>query len=180
MRAPKIFLTSLRPWQQRILLILLVGTVGVALGLWQPSGPMPAPPSVFTDITGKQIDLQTLRGKPVLVTFWATDCHSCVEEIPHLAELYQQYHKHGLEIIAVAMYHDIPSHVVEMTRMKQIPYTVALDVQGKHAHDFGRILVTPTTFLISPEGFFVKEVIGKFTQAVMQSLIEQYLLKTAI
>lgn len=81
-----------------------------------------APDSTFTTITGKRISLSQLRGKPVLVTFWATDCPSCLEEIPHLIDIYQHFHPLGLEIIAVAMIYDPPSRVVAMTQAMQIPY----------------------------------------------------------
>lgn len=173
--APKLTLTPLPLWLKRLLLGILILTLGVALGLWHPEPPPPAPKVVFTGIDGKTTDLQALQGKPVLVTFWATDCHSCVEEIPDLIALYDAYHARGLEIIAVNMYHDLPSHVVEMTRMKQIPYIVALDVQAQHALAFGRILATPTTFVISPDGLMVKQIIGKFNPEQMRGLLEPYL-----
>ena len=51
------------------------------------------PNVTFTAITGKKIALKELRGKPVIVTFWATDCPGCIKEIPHLIDLYTQYHK---------------------------------------------------------------------------------------
>src|SRR5512137_1942547 len=64
------------------------------------------PNVTFSTITGKKINLKELSGKPVIVTFWATDCPACIKEIPDLIDLYKQYHKQGLEIIAVAMYYD--------------------------------------------------------------------------
>lgn len=155
--------SRLKRWQRRLLGVLLTLGIGIALGLWQPYTPqIPAPQLAFTDIQGKSQALAGWRGKPVIVTFWATDCPSCVQEIPHFIELYQDYHAKGLEIIAIAMYHDVPSHVVEMTRLKQIPYTVSLDIDASHEKAFGRILATPTTFLITPAGFIDKEIIGQF------------------
>ncbi|MGZ4982242.1 MAG: peroxiredoxin family protein, partial [Methylobacter sp.] len=65
-----------------------------------------APDVTFTTITGQKIALKDFRGKPVIVTFWATDCPSCIQEIPDLIDLYTQYHAAGLEMIAVAMYYD--------------------------------------------------------------------------
>ncbi len=164
---------SLPQWQRRLAWLGLIVVVGVALGLWQPYTParQPAPATVFTSIEGTLTDLKALTGKPVIVTFWATDCHSCVEEIPDLIDLYQDYHAQGLEMIAVAMFHDIPSHVVEMTQLKQIPYTVALDVDAKHANAFGRIFATPTTFLIGPDNTIVKQIIGK----IKPDLVRQWL-----
>ena len=110
------------------------------------------PETTFSTITGEKIVLSELRGKPVIVTFWATDCASCIQEIPHLVELYRQYHDKGLEIIAVAMSYDPPNHVIDMSKAQQLPYNVALDMQAENAHAFGDVSLTPTTFLIAPNG----------------------------
>ncbi|MGJ0485859.1 MAG: TlpA disulfide reductase family protein [Methylomicrobium sp.] len=116
----------------------------------------------FTTITGKKIALQEWRGKPIIVTFWATDCPSCMLEIPHLIDLYREFHPQGLEMIAVAMAYDPPNHVVEMTRAKQLPYHVALDLNSAHALAFGDVQFTPTTFLISPVGKIAEKSVGVF------------------
>jgi thiol-disulfide isomerase/thioredoxin len=166
---------STHPWLRRLLLGGGVIATGIMLGLWQPKSSQLMPPVIFTTISGDTLNLEALRGKPVIVTFWATDCGSCVKEIPHLTELYRRYHAQGLEIIAVTMYYDLPSHVVEMTRQKQIPYPVVLDVKAEHAHSFGNVLLTPTTFLIAPDGQVVSQTIGTFKPDVLQNQIEHYL-----
>ncbi|MCK5121992.1 MAG: TlpA family protein disulfide reductase, partial [Methylococcales bacterium] len=124
--------------KKTLTLFLLIGLVIVSLWLWQTKSITPAPAASFTSITGKKIELAQLQGKPVIITFWATDCPGCIKEIPHLIELYQQFHPKGLEIIAVAMYYDPPSHVVAMTKAKQLPYHVALDLKAEHANAFGQ------------------------------------------
>lgn len=134
-----------------------------------------APEVTFTTITGEKIVLNGLRGRPVIVTFWATDCPSCIEEIPDLIGLYGQYHDAGLELIAVAMYYDPPSHVVDMTKAKQLPYKVALDLDSAHAQAFGGIMFTPSTFLIAPDGSVVSQDIGLFSVAKMKTNIESLL-----
>lgn len=161
MSKPSLAVLSLIYNQRRLLLVCGIVLSGILLGLWQPYVPIPAPENTFISITGHPINLSALKGKPVLINFWATDCSACIKEIPHLIELYQQYHVRGLEVIAVAMYYDIPSHVVEMTRAKQIPYPVALDLNARHANAFGQVQLTPTTFLISPDGFILSKFIGK-------------------
>ena len=134
------------------------------------------PPDVtFTTITGKKIALKDLRGKPVIVTFWATDCPACIKEIPHLIDLYTQYHKQGLEIIAVAMYYDPPNHVVTMTEDQQLPYNVALDLKAEHAYAFGDVQLIPSTFLISPDGLIALKKTGAFDPAEMKTRIETLL-----
>lgn len=166
---------SVQRWQQRLLLSLFVLTTGILLGLWQRHQPEFAPAVTFSSINGEQLKLADLRGKPVLITFWATDCANCVKEIPHLIDLYQRYQAQGFKIIAVAMYYDIPSHVVEMTRQKAIPYTVALDLNADLAKAFGHVQLTPTTFLIAPDGLIATKIVGAFDLPGLQHQIEDYL-----
>jgi peroxiredoxin len=135
-----------------------------------------SPATTFTTITGETITLQALQGKPVLVTFWATDCPSCIKEIPDLIALYKQFHSQGLEIIAVAMAYDRPNHVVAMSKANNLPYRVVLDLTGEYAKAFGRVWATPTTVLIAPEGKVSKSFLGPFKLNDMQTRI-QHLLK---
>ena len=94
--------------------------LGALLGyLWlAPAGQAPAPQAHFEDLQGKQFNLQQLRGKPVIINFWATTCPGCVLEIPALVELYHKYSTDNLVIIGVAMDYDPESQVREMTRQK--------------------------------------------------------------
>lgn len=136
-----------------------------------------APDVTLTTLTGEKIALKHWRGKPAIVTFWATDCASCMREIPHLVDLYNEFHPRGLEMIAVAMAYDPPNHVVEMTRARQLPYHVALDLQSAHALAFGDVRFTPTTFLISPEGKIAEHTIGVFDYPSWQARIARMLNK---
>jgi peroxiredoxin len=131
-----------------------------------------APDVTFTSITGKKIALKDLLGKPVIVTFWATDCPACIKEIPDLIDLYTQYHEKGLEIIAVAMYYDPPNHVVTMTEDQRLPYYVALDLQAEHAHAFGDVQLIPSTFLITPNGLIDLKKTGAFDPVEMKTRID--------
>ena len=97
----------------------------------------------------------------MLVTFWATTCAGCAKEMPHLVTLYEEFAPQGLEIISIAMSYDPPNQVLEMTKRKQIPYPIALDIDGSVANAFGNVTLTPTSFLIAPDGTIVKHKIGK-------------------
>ncbi len=120
-----------------------------------------APDLIFTIIDGSQIELKTLHGQPVLVTFWATTCKICVKKMPQLQTLYKELAPKGLEIIGIAMAYDPPNRVLEMTEQKQISYPVALDIDGTLARAFGNVSYTPTTFLIAPDGTIVKHKTGE-------------------
>ena len=134
-----------------------------------------APETSFSTITGQKIALHELRGKPVIVTFWATDCASCIKEIPHLVELYRQYHDKGLEIIAVAMAYDPPNHVIDMSKALQLPYHVALDMQAENAHAFGDVSLTPTTFLIAPDGTIALQRTGLFDLTEIKNQLSTFI-----
>lgn len=155
--------------------LLLAGLLAGAILIGQMPTAMPAPEAEFTTLTGDQLSLKSLAGKPVLVTFWATDCPACLKEIPHLRELYRSYHRQGLEIIAVAMYYDPPSHVVAMSRAQELPYPVALDLHAEQARAFGNVRLTPTSILIAPNGRIVQRITGAFDLGDMKAAIENLL-----
>lgn len=137
------------------------GVVAVAglMRLWlQP--PRLAPRVVFVTLEGQRLALSSLRGRVVLVTFWATSCPACLRDMPQLVALHQELEPRGLTLIAVAMPYDPPSRVLLMSRQRALPYTVALDVQGKVLQAFGDVPGTPTSFLIDPDGRIVDRQVG--------------------
>ena len=148
-----------------------------ALAWLVPGEPEAAPDiSIFT-VDGKQLAFSSLRGKPVVVTFWATTCESCVREIPDLIDLYRKLSPQGLEIVAIAMDYDPPNRVLTLRKTRDIPYTVALDIHADAARAFGNIRLTPTTFLIAPDGRIVYRKIGDLPfdhlQQDIMTLLEQ-------
>jgi peroxiredoxin len=151
-----------------ILILSLVSLVIAGAWFWQTQTTLTAPNVTFKTIKGDSIDLIDLKGRPVLVTFWATDCPGCIEEIPHLIKLHQQFSPEGLTIVAVAMDYDPPNQVLAMSTAKQLPYAVALDPSGSLAQRFGDVKLTPTSFVIDRNGLIVMQKIGVFDLADMQ------------
>lgn len=133
-------------------LFALILLICVGYYWFSPTELQQAPMLDFKIVDGRTLSLSQLKGQPVLVVFWATSCVGCIKEMPHLIELYQELAPRGLEIIAVAMAYDPPNQVMEMRRRKQIPYPIALDIQGDVASAFGDVRLTPTTFLINSQG----------------------------
>ena len=141
---------------------LVVGFIASVAWLWlSPSGISQAPDIKLTITDGSIIDLKELQGNPVLVTFWATSCVGCVREMPHLIALYDELSDDGLEIIGIAMPYDPPNQVVKMISEREIPYPIAIDIEGNAVVAFGDVLVTPTSFLIAPDGTITKHTIGE-------------------
>ena len=132
-----------------------------------------APDFSVNTIDGQVLNLGTFTGKPVLVTFWATTCSTCIQEMPHLVNLYEELNNEGLEIISIAMYYDPPNRVVELSQQKELPYPVALDIEGKTAQAFGNIKATPTSFLISPNGMIIQKQVGELNIDQLRTEIKQ-------
>ncbi len=126
-----------------------------------PSGAKQVPSVSVATLDGGRIALDQFRGRPLLVTFWATTCPGCIKEIPHLIELHEEFGPRGLGIIAVAMEYDPPDQVRELIRRKGVPYQVALDDRGEAARGFGDVRLTPTSFLIDPKGRIVQHKLGE-------------------
>jgi thiol-disulfide isomerase/thioredoxin len=152
--------------------IALAVVLAVAAVWFIPAGLRPAPPLVGQTLDGRTLTLEQLRGKPVLVTFWATTCPSCIEEMPHLIEFYRELNPKGLEIIGVAMAYDPPEQVRALAAKRQIPYPIVLDAQGRIAREFDNVRLTPTTVLISPEGRIVHYRLGLLDMPRLRETIE--------
>ena len=141
------------------LFVLLTASV---IWLWvSPNGINRAPDIKLTITDGSIINLRELQGKPVLVTFWATSCMGCIREMPRLIALYDELADDGLEIIGIAMPYDPPNQVAKMISERKIPYPIAIDIEGNAVKAFGDVLVTPTSFLIAPDGTITKHTIGE-------------------
>lgn len=144
--------------------------------LWfSPAGLKPAPAIAVTTLDGGQVNIEQYRGKPLLVTFWATTCPGCVAEIPHFSELYRELGPKGFNIVAIAMAYDPPEQVRFMTKQRAMPYTVALDSDGAAARAFGDVKLTPTTFLIDPAGRIVQQKLGEVDTAQLRQKIVEML-----
>ena len=106
----------------------------------------------MTSIQGEKITSNDLLGKVVLINFWATDCPSCIAEMPDLIETYNKYKKQNFELIAVSMFYDPPSRVLSFSKNNKLPFSVVLDLEKKIASQFNGVTLTPTSFLIDHEG----------------------------
>lgn len=158
--------------------VSFIALLGVLLGyLWLvPAGQSLAPETRFTDLQGKKFSLEELRGKPVVVNFWATSCPGCVLEIPALNELSKKYAAQKLVVIGVAMDYDPESQVREMVRKKNMTYPIVLDSAGNIAKAFGNVSLTPTTFFISKDGKIYKHKLGEMTHTELESSIQSLIL----
>ena len=118
-----------------------------------------APDVSMTNLNGNVIETLQRNNKPLLMTFWATTCSSCVKEMPHLVELQNRYSQ-SIDIVGVAMSYDNIEHIHNIIKRRSLNYNIVFDQTGDIAQSFGGIRLTPTSFLISAQGQIVYQKIG--------------------
>ncbi len=174
MQAPTSGISSRSGWLKVIVALFVLAMA--AVGYFSFFSQQKAPDVMFVDLKGNRLSTQDLRGKVVMVNFWATSCTTCVKEMPQMAETYKKYKDRGLEFVAVAMSYDPPNYVVNFAETRQLPFKVALDTEGKLAKAFGNVQLTPTTFVIDKQGHIVKRYLGEPDWAGLHALLEQSLI----
>jgi peroxiredoxin len=144
----------------------------LAIGGYVAVNQKPAAPQVtFIDLKGQKISSDSLRGKVVMVNFWATSCVTCVKEMPEMVETYNKFHGQGLEFVAVAMKYDPPNYVINFTETRKLPFIVALDSGGDIAKAFDDVTMTPTTYVIDKDGKVLKKYVGMPDFAALHALL---------
>jgi len=165
-----------RPVVRRVLAVLAALGVAIAVGVYLALPQrVAAPEATFTTIEGQTLATADLRGKVVLVNFWATDCIPCMREMPRIVQTYNKYRARGFETVAVAMSYDPPNRVLDYARKNALPFKVALDLSGELARRFGDVQFTPTTFVIDRRGNIVKRYLGEPDFAALHALLESKL-----
>lgn len=153
-------------------LLLVAGLVWLGLS---SSLPELSPDLEFQIIDGRRIDLAELGGAPLIVTFWATTCVTCVKKTPELIKLYRELNPRGAEMIAVAMSYDPPNRILDFSRIHNIPYPVSLDIDGSIARSFSDVSLTPTTFIIDTNGEIVFSHTGDIDIALLKKKVSKIL-----
>lgn len=157
----------------------LVAPVLILAFLHGCSQPAAAPDVSFTTLDGQTRQLSSLKGKVVLVNFWATTCTTCVAEMPKLVETYNKFAPKGFETVAIAMDYDPPEYVRNYAQKNGLPFTVALDSGGKAAKGFEEVRLTPTTFLLDKQGRVVQKYLGEPDFAKLHALLDKLLAEPA-
>jgi peroxiredoxin len=120
-----------------------------------------APDFVLTDLQGHALKLSDLRGKAVVLNFWATWCPPCKEEIPWFVELQRRYGAEGLQIVGVSMDDDSDQKdVAKFATEHSINYPVLFGKESV-AGAYGGIDYLPTTFYIDRNGMVLDRVFGQ-------------------
>lgn len=119
-----------------------------------------APDFQLQDLNGQAISLSDLRGKPVLINFWATWCPPCRGEMPYLQEIYEEWAGSGLVVLAVNL-GESPAEVEDFRQSQNLTFTVLLDARQTVGQTYN-ITAIPTTFFIDKNGIIQEWVTGAF------------------
>lgn len=130
---------------------------------------MPAPPFELEGMDGSRISLESLKGKVVLLNFWATWCAPCVNEMPYMEEAHSAGKDRGLVVIGVNVYQKA-DRVERFLEKTGISFTIGLDPKGKMARDYG-VSAIPATFLLGRDGKILNFVMG----VVSREQLDQWL-----
>ncbi len=131
----------------------------------------PGPDFTLATLGGGQVKLGDLKGRPVLINFWATWCGPCRYEMPALEAMYQKYKGQGLVVIGVDV-QEPENLVAAFVQQYGLTFPIALDSNGEVASIY-RIRAYPTTYFVNPEGVIQDMHRG----AMNQEIIEGYLRK---
>ena len=132
----------------------------------------PVPPFLVDDLDGNIISTAALRGKVVLLAFWATWCPPCRDEIPELIELQSRY-KDRLEIVGVSMDDDPPAAVKQFAKEAGINYPIVMGNQI--STEYGGVPALPTSFVVNPDGRVVQKHVGLYPIEVYETEVRALL-----
>jgi thiol-disulfide isomerase/thioredoxin len=134
----------------------------------------PAPDFTLQSLDGNSMRLSDLRGKAVLLNFWATWCSPCKIEMPWFIELQKQYGAQGLQIVGVAMDDSSKEDIAKFAKDMGVNYPVLL---GKEevGDAYGGVPALPETFFIGRDGKIVDKIIGLKGKAEIEDSIKRAL-----
>lgn len=149
----------MKRWMYALLLLLLFGATACSKEEKPAVEGNYAPDFTLKDLSGKEVQLSTLKGKVVLLNFWATWCPPCREEIPSMMRLNQVMQGKPFQMLAVSIDEGGKEAVEAFYRKQNASLPTLLDGDSKVARRYGTTGV-PETFVIDKKGLILKKVIG--------------------
>ena len=167
-------ISSLRPSATKLNILVLLFALMLVFSGCGDSGkttkvPKTAPAFTLTTLDGQTITRDGLKGKVVLLDFWATWCPPCRAAIPHLIKLYDKYKDEGLVVVGVSLDKGDRKEVVDFVKRNRIPYPVSVAPDNPIIKDMGNISSLPTLIMLDRKAEISFKVIG-FNQEIGEKL----------
>ena len=125
-------------------------------------------------VDGTEVDSRSFSGKVLLVSFFATWCPPCIEEIPTFIELQTSYADEGFSVVALSVDQGGPEAVATLVGKKKINYPVLM-ADEETMEKFGGVYGIPVSFLVNMEGNVVKKYPGYVPKSILQKDIQSML-----
>jgi thiol-disulfide isomerase/thioredoxin len=133
-----------------------------------------APDFELPALDGKPLKLSDLRGKAVLLNFWATYCGPCKIEMPWFVELQKEYGPQGFQIVGVAMDDASTDDIAKFAKQLGVNYPVLIG-KDSVADSYGGVSVLPTTFFVDRDGKLIAREFGLQSRSVFVDHIKKAL-----
>lgn len=133
------------------------------------------PPFALASVrNGEIVDSETFKGKVLLLTFFATWCPPCAEEVPVLVKLQDELGDAGFSVIGLSVDQQNPEIVASFVKKRSINYPVLL-AEAETTSDFGGVYGIPVAFLVNKSGNVVKKYTGYVQHTVLEKDIRSLL-----
>lgn len=146
-------------YMKSLLLTMMILLLMVGNGLAAEMQNQKAPDFTLENMQGKKVSLSDLKGKIVIVNFWATWCPPCIEEMPSMEKLYQKFKGEDFELLAVNAEDNGKELVEGFLKKNNFSFPILLDEDAKVQQLFN-IFRLPETVIINRNGEIVTKVLG--------------------
>lgn len=130
----------------------------------------PAPDFEVTTMDGRTMRLGNLKGRRVILDFWATWCPPCVKEIPHFTRLHEEYGEEALLILGISG--EDRSVLEPFIQARKVPYPVASAEATRLPAPYSEVRAIPTTFFLDSEGIIRHVAVGYHDLASLRGQVE--------